>query len=152
MNEINTTNKLPYAEISSILFFKNKIEKTEFLFEETIETSVDDVKKPDFPFMILLAAILKDILDVASIGFLGFFTNIILGLVIFFWILGKSSFLRKRMTRWFIRRYVATFIVESVPFINFLPITTILILLTYNREKKIVQLFHKELERLYKFR
>jgi len=118
--------------------------------DEEAEISLNGAPvKPLFPFMILLVALLKDFIDFISFGFLGILTSIVAGLVIWLWMLGKIGMIQKRLTKWFLRRFIIAMFIESIPLVSMLPITTILVLLAHNKEKVIVQKFYLALEKLH---
>ncbi len=114
-------------------------------------------QKPDFPFLIFLAALVKDFIDVpGNISLVGsipaWFLSWLTAIMLFCWGLGKLSggWWKKRLIAKFWRRYCFTFIIELIPFINFIPSNVIFTLMTYNSEKKIVKLFDLALQKLKK--
>jgi len=112
-------------------------------------------EKPQFPVMIASMAVLKDILD--SIDATGFgiivttFTTIGISLVIALWMLGKMSggWWKGRMIKWFWNRYLLMFIVEFIPFLKFVPATTVLVLMAHYKETRVVKLLNSGLEILH---
>ncbi len=135
------------------------------LFEEELEEVFDDEyldelkinppEEPHFPYLILMAAISKDILDgfltATLVGtFFSWFFSLFLGLIIFMWLLGKLGIARKMLLRWGIKRAGLTIVIESIPFLAIIPTATIFVVLAHNREKKIVQLFFLALRKLQK--
>jgi len=111
--------------------------------------------KPDFPYIIVTAAIIKDLLDIPlDVSVVGIILTTILSfilfLVLFMWVLGKlgGGWWKKKIIRWLWIRYIAAIILEFVPFFQIVPATTIFILMAHYKEKKIVRLFNLALEEL----
>lgn len=95
---------------------------------------------PSFPLIIVIFALIKDLVDLASFGFLGWITSPILGAIIFFWFLGKRSFIRRLLWRRFIKkRAFVTAILEIVPFVSMVPWTTFFVIKAHYKETKIIQ-------------
>jgi len=108
--------------------------------EEREEIEKMGLEDPSFPLMIFLVALGKDlIVDLASLGLLGWLGSALLGLVLWFWILGKVSFIQKRLLKYFIRRYLLAFVIGMIPLLNFLPEATLLVFLVHYREKKLIK-------------
>ncbi len=112
-------------------------------------------EKPEFPWIIFLAAVIKDILDVPlELTLVGIILttvlSFILSIVLFFWILGKASggWWKKKIISWLWSRYVAVIILEFIPFFKIIPTTTIFIYMAHKRETKLVKLFNLALEEL----
>lgn len=110
---------------------------------------------PRFPFIILTLAIIKDLLDFpANLLVIGVPVSMMaafaMNVVLFFWILGKVRFkgFRKRFIRWVLSRAWITALLEMIPFVQIVPVTTIFILMVHFKEKKIVKLFDLALEEL----
>lgn len=117
------------------------------------EMTVNPPEEPQFPTLILLAAIMKDVIDLVATSSIIFsiftlITSFILSLVIFFWLLGKLGFAEKQLVRWFIRWAVLVVLVEFIPLVNAIPMATIFVILAYNRERAVVQLFFTALKSL----
>ena len=73
-----------------------------------------------------------------------------MNVVLFFWVFGKVRFkgFRKRFIKWVLSRACITAILEMIPFVQIVPVTTIFILMVHFKEKKIVKLFDLALEEL----
>ena len=117
------------------------IEPGEELEEEDFEElQVKTPKRPSFPVVILTLAVMKDLTDILSAGFLGSFTNIIAIIAIRIWLLGKMGFIK----RYLYKRYLFAFILEFVPFVNAVPQWTIFVLRGHAKEyKRINQILTK---------
>jgi hypothetical protein len=72
-------------------------------------------------YVVLFISILKDLLDVLTLGILGTVFNFFLGTVLFIIFLGKRSFFKK----FIMKRYIKVWVLESIPFINIFPLFTI---------------------------
>lgn len=113
-------------------------------------------KAPQFPFIIVLMAIFKDIVDFLNLTLVGapipVVAAFIVGIVLFFWVLGKASggWWKKKLIKWLWNRYIVALLIEFIPFINMVPATTIFILLAHYREKKLVKAINFALEQLKK--
>jgi hypothetical protein len=110
-------------------------------------------QKPDFPYLIILTAIIKDIIDFpAEISVIGIilttFLSIVLSIILFFWVLGKASggWWKRRIIGWIWLRYFTITILEFIPFLKMIPAATIFILMVHNKENKIVKLANLALE------
>jgi len=68
-------------------------------FEEAREAAE---KKPTFPVFVFFVAIIKDIVDVMFLGTLGVFIAPIAIFILFIWLMGKGSFIKK----YFVKRYL----------------------------------------------
>ena len=126
------------------------IEDYSFSAEETEELTYNPPKEESFPMLIIMVAIFKDMIDLGSFGLLGIITSPIFIMILFFWRFGKSNYIRRKLTKWILRRYIAAFVIGIIPGLNILPEATILVLLIHYREKKVVQEFYKALEVLHK--
>lgn len=126
--------------------------------EEDEKLIISDVPKiPPFPFLIVLMAVFKDVIDfllnlTLIAAPLPVISSFLVGVVLFFWVLGKASggWWKKRLIKWLWTRYVITLLIELVPFVNIVPATTIFILMAHYREKKIVRIINGVLEELRK--
>jgi len=118
---------------------------------------IDPPKKPNFPYFILTIALFKDFIDIPAnlsvVGsFLPIFTTFIVWTILFFWMLGEMNgkwwkkFIIKRLILWMI----GVAVVEALPFGSIIPATTILVLMIYYKEKKIVKIFNQILEEIHK--
>ena len=117
--------------------------------DESEELALNPPVAESFPILIFLAANFKDMVDIGSLGLFGIIATLFFAIIIYFWIFSKSTFIRRRLTRRFLRRYVFVFIIGIIPGVNFIPETTILVLLIHYRETKIVKGFYKSLEVLH---
>lgn len=126
--------------------------------EEDEKLIINDVPKmPPFPFLIVLMAVFKDVIDfllnlTLIAAPLPVISSFLVGVVLFFWILGKASggWWKKRLIKWLWTRYVITLLIELIPFVNIIPATTIFILMAHYREKKIVRIINGVLGELRK--
>ncbi len=110
-------------------------------------------QQPDFPYIMVSIAILKDILDVpVELSIIGIVIttalSFLLAIILFIWILGKLSggWWKKAMVRWIWVRYIFAILIEFLPFFKIIPATTILVLMAHYREAKIVMFFNAALE------
>jgi len=109
---------------------------------------------PSFPYFIFTIALIKDIFDmVATISLFGMILtpifSFLCSLILFFWTLGKISGwlgFKKKLITGAIIRFFGMFAIELIPGVNFLPVTTIYVLLAHYRETKMVKLINKALE------
>ena len=125
-------------------------------FEELNEIPYE--QSSHFPVIIFGFAVIKDfILDplVLAITFvlpplgwlLGIMISTIFGTVLFVWMISKSSFIQRRMWKWFIRRVLIAILISFIPLARFIiPEYTILVLLAHHKETKFVSDFNKFLE------
>jgi hypothetical protein len=114
----------------------------------------EPAEKPQFPFLIVFAAIAKDILDFLEFTIIGmvltFPLSFILALTLFVWCLGKISggWWKKKLISWLWKRYILTILIEFIPFCKIIPATTIFVLMAHYRETKIVKTMNQALEEL----
>jgi len=128
---------------------KSRTQVGDVTIEETRELELMGIPKtPVFPIIILSIAILKDGMDIATLGLLGWLGSVLVGFVLWIWIITKSNAVERRLLRWFVRRVVIVVIVGFIPIINFLPEMTIFVFLIHNKEKGVVRVFYNALERL----
>jgi len=128
---------------------QNRTQTGDIPVEETRELELTGMPEtPSFPFIIVLIALLKDGIDIISVGFLGWFASLLVGFVLWVWIITKSNPVERRILRWFTIRLVVVVFIGFIPIINFLPEMTIFVFLIHNKEKKVVRFFYKNLERL----
>ena len=124
----------------------------EIIDEYSVEGDIPE--DPSFPIFILMAAILKDFIDILDFTFLGIIVSsvatFILTLIIFLWMLGKLNFYQKALLRWFWKRFIVIMFIEYIPFLSIVPGMTFLVLIAHYREKKIVREFLMILEILEK--
>ena len=125
------------------------MDQTETLTIE--DAQIESLSMPthvEFPMLILIIALFKDISDMGSLGMLGFITSFLFGMIIYLWIFNKSSLIQRML--WKRRaRLIIVFIIGIIPIINFIPESIILVLLVYSHEKAIVKHFFDKLERTY---
>lgn len=109
---------------------------------------------PNFPFLMLMLAGIKDFLDTADLIIIGIlFTtalSFVLSLIIFFWIIGRLSggWWKKWLTRKLWMRYIVMVFIEFMPFFKVIPATTIMILMTHYSETKVVKMFDAALKKM----
>jgi hypothetical protein len=114
-------------------------------------------KQPAFPDVILTMALVKDGIDIGDVTVLGIVGTTVLSFVItivlLFWFRGKmkgrwwKKVIIKKLWVWIL----GALIIEYIPFLKIIPTTTILVLMAYYREKKIVRLFNLLLEKARDF-
>ncbi|PIQ91353.1 MAG: hypothetical protein COV70_04250 [Parcubacteria group bacterium CG11_big_fil_rev_8_21_14_0_20_39_22] len=135
--------------------------------EEVTEMRGQKPKIPSFPIYIFLMAVFKDIIDTPSVitdsvgvtgvglvftGFYRFLSlsfSVLASVIIFLWILGKTSLVRKMLWKKLVWRYAVAFLAENL--VPIIPTVTIAVLLAHFRETKIVRLTWSSLEALDKF-
>lgn len=110
------------------------------------EAKINPPKKPDFPFLIFMLAVFKDIADWVTLGIGGTIINIIAAPIMFFYLSGKVGFVKKRLYK----KYIFTMILEFIPGINFIPQNTIFIVRGYLSEIEQVDKILNYLENLPK--
>jgi len=88
---------------------------------------------------------LKDSFEITHLPF-----YIGLGIIMFLWIVRKVSFIRKRLMKFFIRRFILTLFIGVFPVLNFVPEAMILVLLVHYHEKTIVRKFFDLIEGIKK--
>jgi hypothetical protein len=112
--------------------------------EDFEEIKAELPKRSSFPVRVFICALIKDLLDIASLGLLGTFFNIILWIIITKYLWGKIGFIKK----WMYRRYIFTRILEFIPWINMIPQNTIFVLRGYAKEKKQIDKVLTAIEKL----
>jgi len=105
-------------------------------------------KKPQFPLLIFLVALFKDIIDVpGEISIVGMIitaiTSFLLAAILFCWSLLKAqtSGLNKNLsndnfTKYIWQKYVLLTLVELIPFVKIIPGAITFVLMVYNKEMK----------------
>lgn len=99
-------------------------------------------EKPPFPGVMLSIALLKDLFDAAQLTGIGILLttalSFLIGLILFLWILSRmgAGWWGKKM-RGVWTRYALAVAIELVPFLGFLPASTILVLSVHFRETKL---------------
>lgn len=124
--------------------------------ERDLKGKLQDIpEKPDFPHFMFLVAFAKDIIDVpANLLVVGvvvsFALSLVFSLLLFFWFLGKlnGSWWKRALIKKLILRFVLCATIEMLPFGSIVPASTILVLMTYYREKKVVILLNAALEKM----
>ena len=128
----------------------------EITFEEISEMPSEKISH--FPVVIFGFAVIKDfildplVLAVTLVLFpvgwlLGIMVSMTFGLVLFVWMINKSSFIQRRIWTWFIRTVFIAILVSFFPLVRFIvPEYTILVLLAHHKETKLVRKFNKLLE------
>ena len=124
---------------------EEEFEPGEELEEEDFEEiKTGTLKQSSFPIITLIFAILKDFIDLVTLGILGLITNIIAWIVISFYLSGKVGFIK----RWLYRRYIFALILELIPFINMIPQWTIFVLRAHATEHKKIDQILTAIEKL----
>lgn len=113
--------------------------------EEFKEITIKKPEKPRLPTFVLSVALLKDIAD---FGFMGYIILPIFSVIVFFWLFNKSSFIRKRLIRKWLVRYVGALIIALIPFLQDVPEAIVYVYLVYRSE---FGLFKKVVDALEKF-
>lgn len=128
-----------------------------------MEMDIPHMQDAPFPTVMLGFAIIKDfiidpiifgvILVVFPLGMiLKFAVNTFFTIIFMFWFYHKSSYLRRKMQMWLLKRVVLAFGITAIPGAGFIiPELTILVLLAHYREKKMVESFNKVVEGVYVF-
>lgn len=130
----------------------NKKLEDEFGFEEGLEEEdleemqAGELKQSSFPTIPLAFAVLKDFVDLVSLGAIGTLINVLAWIVIRLYLFRKVGFIKK----WLYRRYIFTLILEFIPFINCIPQWTIFVLRAYATEKKRINQIFTAIEELIK--
>lgn len=119
--------------------------------EALAENDIEEIKanlpqRPSFPIFTFFCALLKDFIDIASLGILGIFTNIIIWIVISVYLWGKVGFVKKLLYR----RIIFVIILEFIPFINMIPQWSVFVLRGYFGERKKVNQVLEAIESLIK--
>lgn len=120
------------------------------------ELKTEHIDKPSFPYLIFAVAVLKDIVDVvATLSIIGvpfaFALSFPMSLILFIWVMGKMSggWWKKMLIRGILVRLGITIGIEFIPGVNIIPTTTVFILMTHYREKKVVKLLNSGLELMH---
>lgn len=118
--------------------------------EELDEDDFDELKtegvskKPSFPVLTFGFALIKDFVDIVSLGTLGIFLNIIAWIVIRMYLFKKMGF----MKRYLYKKYIFTLILEYIPFISMIPQWTIFVLRAHAAEHKKIDQILTSIENL----
>lgn len=110
--------------------------------------------QPDFPFIMVGIAVLKDLLDTLDLTLIGIvFTTVfsfLIAFVLFFWFFGKMSGARwkKKLIKRLWKKYIIAIVIEFIPFMKIIPATTILVFMAHYKEVELVKLANQGLEEL----
>lgn len=115
----------------------NQEELNEIRGEGLSEDDVEALKsgktqRPNFPFLVFSAAIVKDVADMASLGTVGIIISIITTPIIFFYTLGKMGFIKKKL--W--KKFTLTAAAELLPWVSFIPASSLFVLSAHATEYK----------------
>lgn len=120
--------------------------------EDAERLMTDPPKTPQFPFVITLLAVFKDLLDIPLdlsivLAILVFFSSILISGIIAIWCFGKISggWWKKALIRWLWIRFFVMLGLELIPFVQMVPANTVFILMAHYKETKIVKLFDQAL-------
>ena len=83
-----------------------------------------------FPLFVFLIALLKDIVDIFSLGFLGPITSLLSGLIVWPWVQAQRRRKRSKTLSWFL----ITIIFGMLPLANILPDLTLFVWKQYSRK------------------
>ncbi len=112
---------------------EEELEPGEELEEEDFEEiKIEVPTSPSFPIGTLIVAIIKDAIDIFSLGILGTFTNIIAWIVLWLYVRKRMGFIKRRLYRKFITRLLA----EFTPFVNMFPWWTFFVLRAHATERE----------------
>lgn len=92
-----------------------------------------------FPFGMFLFAIVKDVLDFFTAGFLGPFFSACFYIIFGMNTYQKAPLIKKGLEKRYFKRLTVLRLVEFIPFIDALPLTTISVYDMYREEKKIAE-------------
>jgi hypothetical protein len=112
-------------------------------FEEISRTDIVNPPTAYIPVVTYIIATLNDLVGFASLALVSLPLNFLFAMYIFIWLLGKASFVQKRLLRFFIRRaWILAF--GAIPLLGaFIPESIILVYLIHNKEKEAVKTFFK---------
>lgn len=132
-------------------------EKGENFDAEDANDVLRDPPEPvHFPFLIAGISAFKDVTDALDITIAGIIVTTLLSvfvsLTLFFWFWGKMKgrWWKKAMMKFIVRRFFLMLGIELLPFLKFIPMTTIFVLMAHYKEKKIVRLMNLALEIMHK--
>jgi len=108
---------------------------------ETFSKGENVPSEASFPLLIFLVALIKDILDAFTGGVFSFIFSLLFGFVLWLWWFNKTSFIKKYIRKWVIKRVIFFIVGDSIPFAAVLVPSSLLIVLWHYREKKIVKAF-----------
>lgn len=153
IEEIGTEEALEKVkEQVSQMFTEKGFEMTEDDFQSALE---DDIPEAEFPYGIMLVAVIKDTADGAlTIAFpailLTLFGSVITTLTFFFWQFGKTRVYERK--GFLLERRVITIIISFIPIINALPEASLYVLDCYRRDRKLRQIFMRASQALKPFK
>jgi hypothetical protein len=145
------------SPVSNLLYFDKNILDGPSPWLDVATDSPQEHKKPAFPFVILIIAGIKDLVDLGDGGFLGAFISFIATAALAIWFMGKLNALRRvalkasfkafynRIIKVVFRRFVLRWLIfagiaEFIPLINLFPWTVFFVLMAHHRETKFVNL------------
>ena len=103
--------------------------------EEDINAVKNGEAEPaGFPFIVFSAAVVKDIVDIASLGMVGVLMNIVFVPILYIYLRKEARYM-KNLKKWVARRVVATLGAELVPIVNMVPWWTIFVYKVYKKRK-----------------
>ncbi|MBI3671657.1 hypothetical protein HY249_02585 [Candidatus Azambacteria bacterium] len=103
--------------------------------ENTESIELPEEKIVNFPFLMFLAALIKDASDL--VPFLGFITTPIFFLCVFFWFLNKDPEIKKGIIGKQVMKGIAAFIAGLIPIAGaIIPEASLFVFLVYLSEKK----------------
>ena len=138
-------NQYPFGLSDLNKELEEEFEPGEELEEEDFEEIKTEIpKRPSFPTITLIFAILKDFGDLVTLGILGTITNIIAWIVIRLYLFKKVGFIKRALYR----QYIFALILEFIPFINMIPQWTIFVLRAYAKEHKKIDQILTAIEKL----
>jgi len=123
--------------------------------EEVSELAIEIPKQPEFLFLIFSLAVFKDFLDIVgaifTLGLTSTILSIFFAILVSIWFLFKGTGVKRRLFMFILTRGLFLLGIGSIPLLSAIfPDATLFILLTHNKEKKIIQLFFSGLETLGK--
>lgn len=92
-----------------------------------------DVPKPTFPFLMMIFAVLKDGIDILDIGLLSTISSAFFYPIFYLWLQDKPPFFRKNLKKFMERRAFLP-LIEFIPVLGILPLTTVFVYLVYKQE------------------
>ncbi|PLX21745.1 hypothetical protein C0584_01415 [Candidatus Parcubacteria bacterium] len=126
---------------------KKSVSKRKLLLARKLEKKIKKERFDGLPFFsaIILAQI-KDIIDILSLGTVGTVLGFVIGpmLGIIMWSVGESSITLK------LKRVIIVNVLEDIPFLNILPIWTLVIIYMKVQHDNKVRLYQHQLKRLSK--
>ncbi len=123
---------------------------------EDVQKIVHESPPPaKFPYFMVGMAITKDILDLLDFTGVGIIVASLLGIlismVLAFWSWHKMGgwWWKKMIISWFWKRFFLDVLIDITPGLQLIPSTTILVLMTHYREKKVVKLLNMALDKMH---